>query len=559
MNEIFRWLHISDLHFGQDSYSVSELRRTLPIYLSKLSSQFGKINYIFITGDLRFAKNAPKDYLPETIDFINNIITCLGICKKDVCIIPGNHDITGTEAVESIINDVYKNYVSYDGIIDKSVFELLKSSIIDFENIYQKITTLEYPDIRENPHFIRDFPMFQILHINTSYLTHKKQSGKNILVGLAKLSEVMQSVNENKPLFAMGHHPLSFLDDTELKQIENLFKSHNVKYYFCGHQHINEINKSATADNKKTFTEFITSSNSEDMKKTPYEMGFQIGTYDTIRDKATIQAYEWKPRRSMWFPDVSINYSEMIYDVPGYEVWDRPEITRVRDIFVPKIDEIINNGIYDEYIKRNYVITPDSNTDTFNVKSTWDFMICNLYGMTADYRFYVNVPENNCFKIEKFKINGDDHKDSILPNLKKDPDEKHKRVLISSSCDIPLNYDHKAPVQFVFTYAEKMPVIYLNSSYMYPAKTRSIDITIVGEEVGKWIINAGTFSSFRNLGLNRPPYTIENDFAGFSEDHQETYYTLNAYDWTLPGFGYSFVITKREHSMYCWRSKRRKP
>lgn len=85
-----RWLHISDLHFGYNRYLVQNMREEL---FSRIKT-IEKIDYLFITGDLRYGKEEPDSYPEETVEFINGMKDALGLKKESVFIVPGNHDVT---------------------------------------------------------------------------------------------------------------------------------------------------------------------------------------------------------------------------------------------------------------------------------------------------------------------------------------------------------------------------------------------------------------------------------------------------------------------------------
>ena len=86
-----RWLHISDIHFAYSDYHVEKAKEK---FLKKLNEFKGKVEYIFISGDLRYGKNSPNKYPNNTVECIkDNIIDVLGVPMEHVFIVPGNHDV----------------------------------------------------------------------------------------------------------------------------------------------------------------------------------------------------------------------------------------------------------------------------------------------------------------------------------------------------------------------------------------------------------------------------------------------------------------------------------
>ena len=235
---------------------------------------------------------------------------------------------------------------------------------------------------------------------------------------------------------------------------------------------------------------------------------------------------------------------------------DERELYTLRNYFDQKKQIIIKNGVYDDYINREYEIVPDSCMNSFFIKSSWTFKLVDLHNPNARYYFSLNLPEDNDFKILTFNVNNEEMKDQI--HIIGEEDFEHHRIRKKFEMQLPLREDHAAVVIFRFSYKEALPVLYLHSSYMYPAKKRAIIINIDGKESKDWIVNASAFSAFRNIRSMQPPFKIRKDEVGISETLKNQRYSLVAEEWTLPGFGYAFAVTKKEHTAACWRHKEEK-
>lgn len=62
------WLQISDLHFGEDSASSNKCRNQLKEYMRKLCDKKLRVDYIFITGDIVFAKDKSNDQIKKAYE-----------------------------------------------------------------------------------------------------------------------------------------------------------------------------------------------------------------------------------------------------------------------------------------------------------------------------------------------------------------------------------------------------------------------------------------------------------------------------------------------------------
>lgn len=93
-----RWIQLSDLHMF---ISTDVERQKKALY-----KQFGdKTDLILVTGDLH---QYGTDY-DMTIDFLNELVVQFGIEKRDVVIVPGNHDITASDKRKRAIQKIDEN------------------------------------------------------------------------------------------------------------------------------------------------------------------------------------------------------------------------------------------------------------------------------------------------------------------------------------------------------------------------------------------------------------------------------------------------------------------
>ena len=78
----YAWIQISDLHIfdNVEWKTMQQAYKRLPYK--------DKINFIIVTGDLH---QYNKDYT-ETKQFLNRLLDFYELSKKDIFIVPGNHD-----------------------------------------------------------------------------------------------------------------------------------------------------------------------------------------------------------------------------------------------------------------------------------------------------------------------------------------------------------------------------------------------------------------------------------------------------------------------------------
>lgn len=96
MNTTFRWLHLTDLHFGLDSqdWLWPQCRGELFEDLAKLHAVAGPWDIVFFTGDLTQAGSKPQfDALDQTLDELLIHLEALDTAPMALLPVPGNHDL----------------------------------------------------------------------------------------------------------------------------------------------------------------------------------------------------------------------------------------------------------------------------------------------------------------------------------------------------------------------------------------------------------------------------------------------------------------------------------
>jgi len=104
MKQSITILHLSDLQFGR--HHVDETKGRTPLYadngydielekliydVKKLESEIGLPKYIVVSGDI--AETSSKNEYDNAKIFFEGLIAALNVPKKNLIIVPGNHDI----------------------------------------------------------------------------------------------------------------------------------------------------------------------------------------------------------------------------------------------------------------------------------------------------------------------------------------------------------------------------------------------------------------------------------------------------------------------------------
>ncbi|MBC5712951.1 metallophosphoesterase [Roseburia sp. BX1005] len=235
MECIYRWIQMSDIHFQNKkvTFNTKQLRDSLPEYLKNEIKE--KINGMFLTGDYRFA---PENEMNATkvVEYILQCAEVLGLTKNEIYTAPGNHDLSRGEVRKLIIDGVYNNYSSSDGIISSEVLGQLQKDFIFYKEMNKQLSD-ESIWTEDNPHTIVDVGPFYLLILNTALTACSNADNKRLMIGSVFIDACVSRVNDGKPIIAMGHHGFDWLRDEENHVCTKFLDNHNISLYLCGHSH----------------------------------------------------------------------------------------------------------------------------------------------------------------------------------------------------------------------------------------------------------------------------------------------------------------------------------
>jgi len=187
---VFRWLHISDIHFcpNADGVETAQLRDALIDCVKNLTP----FNALFITGDLRHGKHEQTYNIDEICTKIKSIASAAGIADmSNVYMVPGNHDVKRWEVRSHIIKGVTENYNYYDGRFDSELTTLLNDFSF-FRECENKLYGESFLPESGNPHFVRTTEHITLVHVNTAILSGDNgEEGRLRLMHLISLGIIL--------------------------------------------------------------------------------------------------------------------------------------------------------------------------------------------------------------------------------------------------------------------------------------------------------------------------------------------------------------------------------
>lgn len=232
----FRWVHLSDIHYAYKNSHTNRIRERL-IHILKEKNTEASANCLIITGDIT---DKSCEYADELYDFLNSIGETLNIDKKDIFIIPGNHDIKRSDVRTKLLTKIYQSENIYNTIekLSQEKCNILISAQNDYWEMYKKIKG-ELPPNLNQIHYIEKRTDYNIIHLNTSWLCEDNGTESRLHIGVDRLSNILikAGLSQNTINIAIGHHCLEWMDKKEQEQIRSLFKDYNIDFYLSGHIH----------------------------------------------------------------------------------------------------------------------------------------------------------------------------------------------------------------------------------------------------------------------------------------------------------------------------------
>lgn len=287
------WLHLSDIHLNKRDVDSRRMRNRLLDYMKELGTQ---IDYIFITGDLRYAPMG--EFAADTVDYINKLLSVTNLTVDRLFIVPGNHDIErDAEGRAEAILESIKDYSPKDGALASDKMAAVHCGHTEFRKMMHRIyhenqeQAASYDD-DEKPHFVTETKDFNIICIDTA-LTYTKQRNNNLFIGTEYIMDLLEELNQDKPSIILTHYSFDFLERSEQMQIVQLLKDFHVQLWLAGHEH--------TVLMRKQWDYFYEFQSGNLMHEGEYTRStIMIGTYDPASYNGIVEVHEWDSDNG-WF------------------------------------------------------------------------------------------------------------------------------------------------------------------------------------------------------------------------------------------------------------------
>lgn len=353
-----KWIQISDLHFGNNTAYCKKSRKALKKYVSEKRNE---IDYVFITGDIIYAKTAAdndkkeKAY-KEASDYVKEIYKTIWgdnvadteLCKR-IFIVPGNHDLIRSKAHQNSVKGMIEDYNKEgNGQIDASYLDIVRSSLAKYYEFYEPLTNeVLLSSAKDKFHYVIKTDDLNVLHINTCIASCSDEDTGKLLIGYDLMSNALDDIDEQKPTIAIAHHNFDELSRTERENLEVLLKKHNVSLYLCGHAHMRESEMILKYNQIKRLHSFTCGTlMSLDGKNKYIDTVIFQGELDLKLQSGRINSVKWDSTNE-WHPDRDFGLVQDIKD--NYRTFSSNSIDLVSSVSLPT-KECDTTGVYSQIV-----------------------------------------------------------------------------------------------------------------------------------------------------------------------------------------------------------------
>lgn len=340
-NVLACWVHLSDLHFGHPDTThgwdqqlvLNKLLRDLEEL--KADKEVPCPSSALLTGDIAFSGSVLNDNeYSKANEFLQQLIKCLNFDKKDIFLVPGNHDIqreakenkrdaarlvnairAGTETIEDALKDLNDRMHLFNRL----------SAYHQFAKDFGPpgLASLGQ-DMFWSHRIVSNFYTLRFVGFNTALLCLNDEDKGKLRMGISLLAKALidTPVKDNEIIIALGHHPLrgDWLADQD--EFSRWLKSYG-HVYLSGHIHEPD-SENSLAGHGRGFIQISAGAAHGDKKKhtKPASHGYNITSIVQLADgqlELRVWPRKWSDKTKRFVADVD--------SLPKAESFSRHPIT----------------------------------------------------------------------------------------------------------------------------------------------------------------------------------------------------------------------------------------
>lgn len=246
----YRFVHLSDIHFGQEQNGTAvlhnDVREQLLNDCSRMKNEIGSAHGILVAGDIAFS--GKKEEYKRAGEWFDRLTEAVGCQKTAVHVVPGNHDVDLAK-INHVANMIHEKLregspQTIQGDLEKITKSEEENVLLSKLRAYREFAA-QYGCIFESsarPFWKKDFSLdkpyiLRLLGLNSVQVSDKQDAIGNMILGNAQYTLESQS---NVEYVVILHHPLEWFKDSDLAKT---YLNSRARVIIVGHKHLPGINK----------------------------------------------------------------------------------------------------------------------------------------------------------------------------------------------------------------------------------------------------------------------------------------------------------------------------
>ena len=251
---LWSWLHLSDVHFGHGDADYQEDQKTVLHYILQdiernVKSGLGmpSPSSIVLTGDIAFSGGLINvEEYKNAASFVADVRAALGLIDAPVYAVAGNHDVRRTTQASRnewrLISGLREGSAgeSLDASLrDAGDLVLLKKRFSGFEEFCASVNVAHINGDDYSWHkriVVGNQVAINLIGLNTAFLCNDNHDYKKLRIARSTLNKATFSIPDGEIAFALGHHPLSWLEESNGTLLMASLDA-KIDVHFHGHLH----------------------------------------------------------------------------------------------------------------------------------------------------------------------------------------------------------------------------------------------------------------------------------------------------------------------------------
>jgi|GEM_PF-2407721 len=237
------WLHLSDWHQKGEEFDRKVVRDALIKDIEarvNISENLETVDFIIFSGDVAFS-GKKEEYKAAVKYLIEPVLKATGLHKKDMFIVPGNHDLDRDEF--ELLPEALKYPLTNDNEIKKWLTDEKKRvrMLAPFENYNEFVKSYAGGIYGDYYTLTIDEKKVALLLFNSSLMCGRTDSdyGK-LIIGEPQIYNALEETKKADVRIAVMHHPFEELNRADRITVEARL-TQGADIILCGHQHNGKV------------------------------------------------------------------------------------------------------------------------------------------------------------------------------------------------------------------------------------------------------------------------------------------------------------------------------